>query len=122
MRPKLRPTINDLLNGNPNQSKDTDESGHKEKEAKVFKLGWMRGVLMKCMLNIWGVMLYLRLTWVVGQAGLLEGLSIILIANMVPFFSPTSLYGECSKKLDRFQNNNELVIAKQSRLLRQSHY
>jgi solute carrier family 12 (sodium/potassium/chloride transporter), member 2 len=65
---------------------DTDESGHEEKEAKVFKLGWMRGVLMKCMLNIWGVMLYLRLTWVVGQAGLLEGLSIILIANLVPFF------------------------------------
>ena len=25
---------------------------------------------MRCLLNIWGVMLFLRLTWVVGQAGL----------------------------------------------------
>jgi hypothetical protein len=24
---------------------------------------------MKCLLNIWGVMLFLRLTWVIGQAG-----------------------------------------------------
>jgi hypothetical protein len=38
---------------------------------------------MKCLLNIWGVMLYLRLTWVVGQAGLIEGLFIIGIANLV---------------------------------------
>ncbi|KAA0202243.1 hypothetical protein HAZT_HAZT008124 [Hyalella azteca] len=25
---------------------------------------------MRCMLNIWGVMLFLRISWVVGQAGL----------------------------------------------------
>jgi solute carrier family 12 sodium/potassium/chloride transporter 2 len=36
------------------------------------KLGWIQGVLVKCLLNIWGVMLYLRLTWVVGQAGLIQ--------------------------------------------------
>ncbi len=38
---------------------------------------------MKCLLNIWGVMLYLRLTWVIGQAGMIEGLFIIGIANLV---------------------------------------
>ena len=27
---------------------------------------------MRCLLNIWGTMLFLRLTWVVGQAGRLK--------------------------------------------------
>lgn len=34
-----------------------------------LKFGWIQGVLMRCLLNIWGVMLFLRLSWVVGQAG-----------------------------------------------------
>jgi solute carrier family 12 (sodium/potassium/chloride transporter), member 2 len=34
-----------------------------------LKFGWIKGVLMRCLLNIWGVMLFLRLSWVVGQAG-----------------------------------------------------
>jgi hypothetical protein len=25
---------------------------------------------MRCLLNIWGVMLFLRLSWVIGQAGI----------------------------------------------------
>ncbi len=33
----------------------------------VIKFGWFDGVFMRCLLNIWGVMLFLRLTWVVGQ-------------------------------------------------------
>ena len=35
------------------------------------KLGWMEGVFMPCLLNIWSVMLFLRLTWVIGQAGII---------------------------------------------------
>uniref|UniRef100_A0AAV2LMD9 Amino acid permease N-terminal domain-containing protein n=1 Tax=Knipowitschia caucasica TaxID=637954 RepID=A0AAV2LMD9_KNICA len=35
----------------------------------VVKFGWIRGVLVRCMLNIWGVMLFIRLSWVFGQAG-----------------------------------------------------
>ena len=27
---------------------------------------------MRCLLNIWGVMLFLRLTWVIGQCGIGE--------------------------------------------------
>lgn len=36
----------------------------------LVKFGWIKGVLMRCLLNIWGVMLFLRLSWVVGQAGM----------------------------------------------------
>ena len=48
-----------------------------------FKFGWVQGVLVRCLLNIWGVMLFLRLTWVIGQAGLLEGLTVIALCNIV---------------------------------------
>uniref|UniRef100_A0A8C8BH08 Solute carrier family 12 member 3 n=1 Tax=Otus sunia TaxID=257818 RepID=A0A8C8BH08_9STRI len=33
----------------------------------VVKFGWIKGVLVRCMLNIWGVMLFIRLSWIVGQ-------------------------------------------------------
>ncbi|ELW49207.1 Solute carrier family 12 member 2 [Tupaia chinensis] len=36
----------------------------------VVKFGWIKGVLVRCMLNIWGVMLFIRLSWIVGQAGI----------------------------------------------------
>ena len=29
---------------------------------------------MRCLLNIWGVMLFLRLTWVIGQCGIWQGI------------------------------------------------
>ena len=40
-------------------------AGGEEKEPKQtpitsIKLGWREGVLMPCLLNIWGVMLFLR--------------------------------------------------------------
>uniref|UniRef100_A0A8C4QCR9 Solute carrier family 12 member 3 n=1 Tax=Eptatretus burgeri TaxID=7764 RepID=A0A8C4QCR9_EPTBU len=40
--------------------------------AGAVKFGWVRGVLVRCLLNIWGVMLFLRLSWIVGQAGIGE--------------------------------------------------
>lgn len=44
---------------------------HKQDNTTVqLKFGWIQGVLIRCLLNIWGVMLFLRLSWVVGQAGI----------------------------------------------------
>ncbi|XP_058839073.1 bumetanide-sensitive sodium-(potassium)-chloride cotransporter-like isoform X2 [Topomyia yanbarensis] len=48
-----------------------------------IKFGWIKGVLMRCLLNIWGVMLFLRLSWVVGQAGIVQGVVLILITTVV---------------------------------------
>jgi hypothetical protein len=36
----------------------------------IIKFGWLKGVLVRNLLNIWGVMLFLRLSWVVAQAGI----------------------------------------------------
>ncbi|KAG8440504.1 hypothetical protein GDO86_006307 [Hymenochirus boettgeri] len=61
-----------------------DEEVNKEEEKGGFvKFGWIKGVLVRCMLNIWGVMLFIRLSWIIGQAGIGLGVIIILLATMV---------------------------------------
>ena len=46
---------------------------------------------MRCLLNIWGTMLFLRLTWVIGQAGIWQGLLIISLCNVVTVLSALSM-------------------------------
>jgi len=55
------------------------------------KLGWIQGVYVPCLLNIWGVMLFLRLTWVVGQAGLWQSLALVTLANFVTGITALSM-------------------------------
>ena len=70
---------------------DSTEAIKDAGEAKLIKFGWFEGVYMPCLLNIWGVMLFLRLSWVVGQAGLIEGIAIITIANMITVVTAMSM-------------------------------
>lgn len=56
-----------------------------------MKFGWIKGVLMRCLLNIWGVMLFLRLSWVVGQAGVLQAILLILTTTAVTFITALSM-------------------------------
>lgn len=60
-------------------------------QGSTMQLGWIRGVFIKCLLNIWGVMLFLRLSWVVGQAGLIQGILVISLANLVTFLTTISM-------------------------------
>jgi len=45
------------------KNKDDDSSG---------KFGMVEGVMISCLLNIFGVIMFLRLGWVIGQAGTLK--------------------------------------------------
>lgn len=56
-----------------------------------FKFGWIKGVLMRCILNIWGVMLFLRLSWLVAQAGIIEGCLLILTTTVVTSITALSM-------------------------------
>lgn len=69
-------------------AKDVEEqtSGHSS-----IKFGWIVGVLIPCLLNIWGVMLFLRLAWVVAQAGIFQSLVIISISFTVCVITTLSL-------------------------------
>lgn len=57
----------------------------------MLKFGWFKGVMMRCLLNIWGVMLFLRLSWVVGQAGILQGCFLILTTSTVTTITALSM-------------------------------
>uniref|UniRef100_A0AAX7UXF4 Solute carrier family 12 member 3 n=1 Tax=Astatotilapia calliptera TaxID=8154 RepID=A0AAX7UXF4_ASTCA len=50
-------------------SDDLESAAPTDDMKGMVKFGWIRGVLVRCMLNIWGVMLFIRLSWVFGQAG-----------------------------------------------------
>ena len=46
---------------------------------KVAKLGTLVGVYLPCIQNILGVILFIRLSWIVGTAGVLQSFFIVLI-------------------------------------------
>ncbi|CAB3244621.1 unnamed protein product [Arctia plantaginis] len=61
-----------------------------------IKLGWVQGVLIPCLLNIWGVMLFLRIAWIVAQAGIGFTLVIIFISGVVCVITTLSLSAICT--------------------------
>lgn len=71
--------------------KDQPAAGH-----EGIKLGWIQGVLIPCMLNIFGVMLFLRLSWVVAEAGIAQSLIIILMSAVVCVITTLSLSAICT--------------------------
>jgi solute carrier family 12 sodium/potassium/chloride transporter 2 len=58
---------------------------------KCSKFGWIDGVYIPCLLTIWGVMLFLRLTWVMGQCGLVQGLLVMTMCNLVTTITAISM-------------------------------
>ncbi|XP_069374355.1 solute carrier family 12 member 3-like [Paralichthys olivaceus] len=55
------------------------------------RFGWMTGVMFRCMLNMWGVILLLRLSWITSQAGILLTWLIILMSMTVTSLTALSI-------------------------------
>ncbi|CAL1568193.1 unnamed protein product [Knipowitschia caucasica] len=92
----IRPTLSELHDeldkepfedgfANGDELTPAEEAAAKEAaESKgVVKFGWVKGVLVRCMLNIWGVMLFIRMSWIVGQAGIVLSCVIVGMATVV---------------------------------------
>uniref|UniRef100_A0A673XHJ3 Solute carrier family 12 member 2 n=1 Tax=Salmo trutta TaxID=8032 RepID=A0A673XHJ3_SALTR len=92
----IRPTLSELHDeldkepfedgfANGDELTPAEEAAAKEAaEPKgAVKFGWIKGVLVRCMLNIWGVMLFIRMSWIVGQAGIVLSCVIVLMATVV---------------------------------------
>ena len=56
---------------------------------------------VRCLLNIWGVMLFLRLSWVTGQAGIGLGSLIVLLATVVTVITSLSMSAICTNGIVR---------------------
>ncbi|KAM7152010.1 solute carrier family 12 member 1 isoform 1-T1 [Macrochelys suwanniensis] len=76
-------SIERVTNGDGTPGDEATASKEEESKGGFVKFGWVKGVLVRCMLNIWGVMLFIRLSWIVGQAGIGLGVIIILLATTV---------------------------------------
>ncbi|CAF5148745.1 unnamed protein product, partial [Rotaria magnacalcarata] len=62
----------------------------------VVKFGWIIGVFIRCILNIFGVMLFLRLSWVTGQAGIGLAAIIVLTSTAVTVLTALSMSAICT--------------------------
>uniref|UniRef100_A0A668AA70 Solute carrier family 12 member 6 n=1 Tax=Myripristis murdjan TaxID=586833 RepID=A0A668AA70_9TELE len=83
-RPKVSSLLNRLANytnltQGAKEHEEAESIGEKRKTGKSPQMGTFMGVYLPCLQNIFGVILFLRLTWVVGTAGVLQGLCIVFI-------------------------------------------
>lgn len=106
---KQRPTLQELRKGLENQKieeqpsvveNQSEDDGALDVRTRgssnAPKFGWVKGVLFGCLLNIWGVMLYLRLSWVVGQAGIGLASVIVLLSAVVTTLTTLSMSAVCT--------------------------
>ena len=63
----------------------------KELKNDSQKFGMVDGVIISCLLNIFGVIMFLRLGWVIGQAGIVQAILIILMAGVVTTITTMSM-------------------------------
>uniref|UniRef100_A0A8C9A262 Solute carrier family 12 member 3 n=1 Tax=Prolemur simus TaxID=1328070 RepID=A0A8C9A262_PROSS len=109
---KVRPTLADLhsflkqegrhlhalaLDSRPSHEmtdglvEDEAGAGSGKSPGEPVRFGWVKGVMIRCMLNIWGVILYLRLPWITAQAGIVLTWIIILLSVTVTSITGLSI-------------------------------
>ncbi|XP_015414260.1 PREDICTED: solute carrier family 12 member 3 [Myotis davidii] len=70
---------------------DEAGTGGEKSPGEPVRFGWVKGVMIRCMLNIWGVILYLRLPWITAQAGIVLTWIIILLSVTVTSITGLSI-------------------------------
>ncbi|XP_077971589.1 solute carrier family 12 member 1-like [Styela clava] len=104
---KKRPTLDELHDHkdeveSPVHEQRMELTAQPDPEAAIasasapIKFGWIKGVLVRCLLNIWGVMLFLRMSWVVGQAGMGLSIVIVLLSALVTTITTLSMSAICT--------------------------
>jgi hypothetical protein len=74
-------------NGGSAGKRNGNGNGGKQAAAK---LGTVMGVYIPCLQNIFGVLFFIRLPWIVGTAGVLEAFLVVLLCCSV-------VSGECNR-------------------------
>ncbi|XP_054603416.2 solute carrier family 12 member 6 isoform X2 [Nothobranchius furzeri] len=83
-RPKVSSLLSRLVNytnlmQGAKEHEEAESISDKKKTFKSPQMGTFMGVYLPCLQNIFGVILFLRLTWVVGTAGVLQALCIVFM-------------------------------------------
>ena len=80
-RPRMANAIGSLANYSaalPAAPGDPDT-----KQPEKANLGTLMGVYLPCIQNIFGVILFIRMTWIVGTAGAIQGFFVVGLACTV---------------------------------------
>ncbi|XP_015494211.1 solute carrier family 12 member 1 isoform X2 [Parus major] len=94
-------SVERVVNGESTTGDETAVSKEEENKTGFVKFGWVKGVLVRCMLNIWGVMLFIRLSWIVGQAGIGLGIIVIALSVVVTTLTGISMSAICTNGVVR---------------------
>src|SRR5258705_13189252 len=79
-RPRVSTLINSLANYSNTIPAATDPDA---KPVKSAQMGTIMGVYLPCIQNIFGVILFIRLTWLVGTAGVIQSFIIVFMCCSV---------------------------------------
>ncbi|XP_027716727.1 solute carrier family 12 member 1 isoform X2 [Vombatus ursinus] len=90
-----------VANGDGMPGEEQSENKEEDPNAGIVKFGWVKGVLVRCMLNIWGVMLFIRLSWIVGEAGIGLGVIVIGLSVVVTTLTGISMSAICTNGVVR---------------------
>jgi potassium/chloride transporter 4/5/6 len=88
-RPAMASAINSIANYSsaiPAAPGDPDA-----KPVEKANLGTIMGVFLPCIQNIFGVILFIRLTWIVGTCGIVEGFLVVLVCCSVTLITCISM-------------------------------
>ncbi|XP_065562095.1 solute carrier family 12 member 6-like isoform X1 [Artemia franciscana] len=89
-----RPIISSILQSFQNYSATTPAPSEVEAaqpSSKKAGLGWMSGVYFPCMQNIFGIILFIRFTWLVGTAGVIQAFFIVFGCCCVTMLTAISM-------------------------------
>uniref|UniRef100_A0A1I7XCT0 Solute carrier family 12 member 9 n=1 Tax=Heterorhabditis bacteriophora TaxID=37862 RepID=A0A1I7XCT0_HETBA len=73
-----------------NATEPTSEEAD-EKPKQASKMGTVMGVFLPCIQNIFGVLFFIRMTWIVGTAGIIQAFFVVLTCVSVTFLTSISL-------------------------------
>uniref|UniRef100_A0A674PNN6 Solute carrier family 12 member 4 n=1 Tax=Takifugu rubripes TaxID=31033 RepID=A0A674PNN6_TAKRU len=72
-------TYTNITQGVKEHEEEESAQASCKKAPKSPNMGTLMGVYLPCLQNIFGVILFLRLTWIVGMAGIMQSLLIVLM-------------------------------------------
>ncbi|XP_020708843.1 solute carrier family 12 member 4 isoform X2 [Athalia rosae] len=91
-RPRISTLLNSLANYSNTIPAATDpDSKPAQPPGGGARMGTLIGVYLPCIQNIFGVILFIRLTWVVGTAGAIQGFLIVLCCCCVTMLTAISM-------------------------------
>ena len=73
---------------------ELDEDGHHHHTPDKF--GTFDGVLGRCLLCMWGVIMFLRTGWIVGNAGIWQTTLVMVLSASITMFTTLSLSAICT--------------------------